>query len=468
MRRDKIFLFGLALLSLWTVVTYVLFTLRPRQDPASAEESLRRQLSFKREVDGFGKRLRAQLDENSLLLKQVRELRNAQIVGKSSENDDVDAKDIVKKRKVFVDAANEYEDTGKADEDDEVVEKDGVVIPVLMFACNRVTVAKALDSLLSYRTDPAKFPIIVSQDCGHAETRKVLLGYGDRISVVAPPPFPADFPIPPKEKKFKGYFKIARHYGWALNHTFQDLGHSQVIIVEDDLEVAPDFFDYFEATLPILRADKSLFCVSAWNDNGKANVIDESRPDLLYRSDFFGGLGWMMTRELWDELKVKWPKSYWDDWIRNPGQRRERACLRPEVSRTKTFGKVGVSNGLFFDKHLKHIVLSSQRVNFTRKNLDYLRKERYDAMMEETLNKIPVVRIEEVQSMSAHARHAAVRVLYHTKTAFKKSAKTLGIMDDFKAGVPRMAYRGVVSVMNRGLRVYLSPSLSWKGYDPTW
>ena len=53
--------------------------------------------------------------------------------------------------------------------------------------------------------------------------------------------------------------------------------------------------------------------------------------------------------------------------------------------------------------------------------------------------------------MSAHARHAAVRVLYHTKTAFKKSAKTLGIMDDFKAGVPRMAYRGVVSVMNRSV-----------------
>ena len=63
------------------------------------------------------------------------------------------------------------------------------------------------------------------------------------------------------------------------------------------------------------------------------------------------------NRELWDELKVKWPRSYWDDWIRNPGQRRERACLRPEISRTKTFGKVGVSNGLFFDKHLKHIVL---------------------------------------------------------------------------------------------------------------
>ena len=60
-----------------------------------------------------------------------------------------------------------------------------------------------------------------------------------------------------------------------------------------------------------------------------------------------------------------------------------------------------------------------------------------------------MVRIEEVQSQSAHSRHSAVRVLYHTKTAFKKAAKALGIMDDFKAGVPRMAYRGVVSVMNR-------------------
>ena len=33
---------------------------------------------------------------------------------------------------------------------------------------------------------------------------------------------------------------------------------------------------------------------------------------------------------------------------------------------------------------------SSQRVNFTRKNLDYLRKERYDPMMDETLNKVRI------------------------------------------------------------------------------
>lgn len=35
--------------------------------------------------------------------------------------------------------------------------------------------------------------------------------------------------------------------------------------------------------------------------------------------------------------------SYWDDWMRRPEQRKDRACIRPEISRTRTFGKIGVS-----------------------------------------------------------------------------------------------------------------------------
>lgn len=34
---------------------------------------------------------------------------------------------------------------------------------------------------------------------------------------------------------------------------------------------------------------------------------------------------------------------FWDDWIRQPEQRKERACIRPELPRTRTFGKIGVS-----------------------------------------------------------------------------------------------------------------------------
>ena len=129
------------------------------------------------------------------------------------------------------------------------------------------------------------------QDCGHAETAAKIRSYGDEIIFMQQTD--QSEPIVPKaEKKFKGYFKIARHYGWALNQTFVErFNHNQVIIVEDDLEVSPDFFDYFEATLPLLRKDPSLWCVSAWNDNGKKGLIDENQADLLYRTDFFGGLG---------------------------------------------------------------------------------------------------------------------------------------------------------------------------------
>lgn len=179
------------------------------------------------------------------------------------------------------------------------------------------------------------------QDCDDEPTRNVILSYKTDVTLIQQPD-QSDINVPPKEKKFKGYYKIARHYGWALNTTFQQ-GFEYVIIVEDDLNVAPDFFEYFLATHSLLKNDSSLWCVSAWNDNGKVNLIEESKPELLYRTDFFPGLGWMLSKNLWSELSVKWPKAFWDDWIRQPQQRKERSCIRPEVSRTRTFGKIGVS-----------------------------------------------------------------------------------------------------------------------------
>ena len=55
----------------------------------------------------------------------------------------------------------------------------------------------------------------------------------------------------------------------------------------------------------------------------------------------------MMLRSLWIEYRQKWPAAFWDDWIREPAQRKDRACLRPEVSRTEVSGqdaKAGVSS----------------------------------------------------------------------------------------------------------------------------
>ncbi len=51
----------------------------------------------------------------------------------------------------------------------------------------------------------------------------------------------------------------------------------------------------------LLLRDPTLWCVSAWNDNGKpAFVADNTR---IFRSDFFGGLGWMLQRQTWEEVR---------------------------------------------------------------------------------------------------------------------------------------------------------------------
>ncbi|KAK1123384.1 hypothetical protein K0M31_008096 [Melipona bicolor] len=340
------------------------------------------------------------------------------------------------------------------------------IIAVLVFSCNRITVQRCLDQLIKYRPNVEQFPIIVSEDCQHRQTADVIARYGNQIMHIQQPD-QSDIEVPPKEKKFKGYFKIARHYGWALNHVFFQLRYDTVIIVEDDLDIAPDFFEYFLGTYPLLVSDNSLWCVSAWNDNGKAGLVDENAADVLYRTDFFPGLGWMLTRQLWAELSPKWPKSYWDDWIRQPEQRRNRACIRPEISRTRTFGKTGVSNGMFYERHLKYIKLNTEFVHFTRMNLTYLLKDNYDINFVNEVYQSTVVSFSELKSGKVVAP-GAVRIPYYSRQAYKNTAKQFGLMDDFRSGVPRTGYRGVVTFFYKGRRVHLAPSANWNGYDTTW
>ena len=60
-----------------------------------------------------------------------------------------------------------------------------VVIAVLLIACNRdAAVRRSLDLLIKYRPSQARFPITVSQDCGHQPTKEAILSYGDQVSLI--------------------------------------------------------------------------------------------------------------------------------------------------------------------------------------------------------------------------------------------------------------------------------------------
>lgn len=444
MRRNH--LVGILLLSLftWVFIIYVLLWNRPAHNSIISPD-----------ISISLTQLEAQISEefkaNALLMRNV----------KNAIHEQLEARRIEAEEKAAADEEERKEDErrlqGSAGEG---------VVAVVVFACNRPTVTRCLEQLIRYRPSATQFPIIVSQDCDHEATSQAISSFSGQVFHIKQPDQSEIF-VPPKEKKFRGYFKIARHYGWALNQTFFIYNFTTAIIIEDDLDVSPDLFSYFLATLPLLKQDSSLWCVSAWNDNGKLDLIDTSSPDLLHRTDFFPGLGWMVTKAVWAEFAPKWPSSYWDDWIRQPEQRKGRACIRPEVSRTRTFGKVGVSNGLFYEKHLKYIHLNDKFVPFTEKNLTYLLKDNYDASFVKAVYESPVVSQQELRAGSI-VQSGPVRIPYHSKAAYRSAAKALGLMDDFRSGVPRTGYRGVVSFFYKGRRVYLAPPARWKGYDPSW
>jgi alpha-1,3-mannosyl-glycoprotein beta-1,2-N-acetylglucosaminyltransferase len=170
------------------------------------------------------------------------------------------------------------------------------------------------------------------------------------------------------------YYHIALHYKFALNRLFaMSQQYDGVIILEEDIDVAPDALAYFRAVRREMLRDESIWTVSAWNDNGGA-LLGTPDERALHRADFFPGLGWLLTAKLWRELGPSWPIAFWDDWMREHAQRRGRVSIRPELSRTHTFGAMGASNGQFFASHLVGNKVSEGGVDWPHEDLGYLLK----------------------------------------------------------------------------------------------
>lgn len=239
--------------------------------------------------------------------------------------------------------------------------------PLIIFTCRRADyLTQALTKVVQYLPESCRIgcPIIISQDGYDADVARVISEFRDKYRDSIPiihmqhePNITAGAAgAGGLTEQQMGYRRLANHYGWALGRVFDGIptrnstsdnkNHDKyhypkpdrVIILEEDLLISHDFFDYFAATAPLLdQVDGNLLSISAFNDNGKQEHVKDATRVL--RSDFFPGLGWMMNRKLWDtELSSKWPAAYWDDWLREPQQRRGRHILRPEVSHLSARG----------------------------------------------------------------------------------------------------------------------------------
>jgi alpha-1,3-mannosyl-glycoprotein beta-1,2-N-acetylglucosaminyltransferase len=270
-----------------------------------------------------------------------------------------------------------------------------------------------------------------------------------------------DRPLPPEallqgHSSF-GYYHIAKHYGWALKRLFETepnntTVYTHAIILEEDLDLAVDFFEYMARGKRLLDEDDSLLCISAWNDNGRPGLVRDAH--ILHRTDFFPGLGWLMSRRLWNEISARWPEGYWDDWLREPPQRRDRQCVIPEIPRTNTFGyNDGTSQGQFVDTYIRPMLLNRDKVDWADLDLDYLNPKRYKTEFLREIREATVVAKEEISNLN----NATVFVEYPPHDYGRAHAcDFFGLMNDEKAGVTRTSYLGVISFYRGRNKVHLA------------
>ncbi|KAH9694320.1 alpha-1,3-mannosyl-glycoprotein 2-beta-N-acetylglucosaminyltransferase [Citrus sinensis] len=302
------------------------------------------------------------------------------------------------------------------------------VAAVVIMACNRAnylerTINSVFKYVLTFRYQgsvASKYPLFVSQDGSNPQVKSKALSY-DKLTYMQHLDFEPVHADNPGE--LTAYYKIARHYKWALDNLFYKHNFSRVIILEDDMEIAPDFFDYFEAAADLLDKDKSIMAVSSWNDNGQKQFVHD--PYVLYRSDFFPGLGWMLTRTTWDELSPKWPKAY------------------PCCYFSLFFFSLGSSLGQFFQQYLAPIKLNDVPVDWKSRDLSYLIKDNYEKYFAEIVKKATPVHGENVV-LKAHDIEGDVRIEYKDQSHFEIIARQFGIFNEWKDGIPRTAYKGVV------------------------
>lgn len=224
--------------------------------------------------------------------------------------------------------------------------------PIGVVAYNRPELLKSsLDSLLRVRGID-KSQITVYQDGTDAAVHRVARDFGITIR---------QHLNNRNEIGQEGAAQIARHYKWTFTSIFDQHPNAQyAIVVEDDMLFADDFLLYFTQLAPLYELDPSIYCITSWNDNGQSGLALD--PRVLLRTDFFIGLGWMISRQIYkNEFESIWPRTHWDHWLRDPQQRKNRQCVFPEVPRNYNIGKRGThSDDNMYAQYFERIVLNAQ------------------------------------------------------------------------------------------------------------
>jgi len=104
--------------------------------------------------------------------------------------------------------------------------------------------------------------------------------------------------------------------------------------------------------------DPTVYAISAYNDNGFSGLV--KHDNMVHRTDFFIGLGWLVSRKLWEtEWKPKWPNNHWDHFLRLPYNRKKRQTIYPQIPRVYHSGYAGTHADMsFYERYFRNIHLN--------------------------------------------------------------------------------------------------------------
>ncbi|XP_050721841.1 protein O-linked-mannose beta-1,2-N-acetylglucosaminyltransferase 1-like isoform X1 [Eriocheir sinensis] len=138
------------------------------------------------------------------------------------------------------------------------------------------------------------------------------------------------------DKLFRYYRAVFR----LLERSFPDA--PAAILLDEDVEVSPDFFSFFSQTLWLLHADPSLYCINAYSATGFSDRV--FHPSRVLRGSVQVQWGYAVTLDFVREALAAWPEDptktnivIYDYWLYT-FVRRGRECLYPEYGRVLHYG----------------------------------------------------------------------------------------------------------------------------------
>uniref|UniRef100_A0A915B6B5 Alpha-1,3-mannosyl-glycoprotein 2-beta-N-acetylglucosaminyltransferase n=2 Tax=Parascaris univalens TaxID=6257 RepID=A0A915B6B5_PARUN len=353
-------------------------------------------------------------------------------------------------------------------------------IAVIVISCYRTALLRrVLNDISRLLPKSGKFGAFVSLGCDNSDTRQITeqftnivliqpqrldssreinsTGYGEELSAA----FLARITTEHRKSllehgKRDELIRISAQYKYALNVVFDVFAYDYAILIEENSLISDDFFEYFLAGERLLSQDSSIFCITAWNDNGIPSLIERNNS-LLWRNDFFSGVGWMISSLTWSDLSYQWAELFWDEWLRMKMHDQGKVCIRPEISRIAIADDSSSREARRETEPygFKAVTLNVEPFNFTAANLDYLIREHYDVELEKTIGEAIIVEESDILNGLMNNNRSHIKIYYSTTQRFERLSNFFKYVPYSQGDLCVTCYKGILRLHWHSSSVYI-------------